>query len=570
MEHGFFEQLLAIMSVSLIVTIALRRFGLPNIISYLLTGVAIGPSVLGWIPHPETFSFLAEFGVVFLLFSLGLEFSLPKLFSMRGAVFGLGSIQVGFCTLVFGGAVWLWGTSLPAAVVIAGALALSSTAIVTSELATKGQLHFRHGQLSIGVLLFQDLIAVLFLILVPVLAGNANTSLYSALAWALVKGIALLAGLLAAGLWLLPPLYKEVARTRSDEIFVLSTLVIVMLSAWTTELFGLSMALGGFIIGMMLGESPFRHQINNDIRGFKDILLGLFFVTIGMSIQIEVLLHYWPRIILFTFVLIAIKVLLVGIMVRLIGHSKKTAIQTGLNLAQAGEFGLALLALGVMHQLLPSDQASFIILVAVSSMALSPLLIRRSEALSRYVNRKKKPANAPDKAMPPLHLPLENHVLIGGLGRVGTTIARLLEEKGIDYIALDSNIDVVTRARAEDKNIVYGDSSRLHMLEACHIDTARMAILTFNSIADAKKTVERIRKAGYTLPIIVRSSEHGDFDELVSLGANYVIPEMLEASLVISSQMFALLDIPEDEIQQTLAAERKRVVSKRATTAKTD
>jgi CPA2 family monovalent cation:H+ antiporter-2 len=558
MENHFFEELLIIMSVSLVATVLLQRIRMPNIIAYLLAGSLIGPHIMGWVANPDDFAFLAEFGVVFLLFSLGLEFSLPKLIALRSSVFGLGSIQVVFCSLCFGGAVWLWGATIESAIIIAGALALSSTAIVTRELSALRQVHSPHGQLSVGVLLFQDLAAVLFLILVPVLAGNDNTSLLNSLGAAFGKGILLVVVLLSIGKWVLPHLYKEVARTHSNEIFGLSTLVIVMLAAWVTHSFQMSMALGGFVIGMMLGESHFRHQINSDIRAIKDILLGLFFVSIGMRVQVGLFLEYWPRLIAFTVILVLIKIILISALVRMLGTNKNTALQTGLNLAQAGEFGLALLALGVMHKVLPEDQASFIIMVAIFSMAASPFLIRHSGRLSNAIwellgGRNTTDARR-DNFQPPL--PTQDHVIIGGFGRVGKTIARLLEANNIDYIAIDQDVDTVSKEKTLNANVIYGDCTNTEILQSCQIGSARMAILTFRSIEMAKNTIEHIRAAGIEVPIIVRCYEHGDFAELVSLGADYVVPEMLEASLMIGSQMLNVLDIPDNEIERQIHLER--------------
>jgi len=555
MEEHFFEQLLAIMGVSLAATVLLRRLSMPNIIAYLIAGCLIGPHVLGWVENPADFAFLAEFGVVFLLFSLGLEFSLPKLIALRSSVFGLGGVQVVFCTLVYGGATWLWGTSVEAAIIIAGALTLSSTAIVTKELSALNQVHSRHGQLSIGVLLFQDLAAVLFLILVPVLAGGKDISLGSALGWALLKGTLLIILLLSVGKWLLPPLYKEVARAKSEEVFVLSTLVIVMLAAWVTHSFQLSMALGGFVIGMMLGESHYRHQIESDIRTIKDILLGLFFVTIGMNVQVELLLEYWPRILLFAIGLILTKALLISFMVKLSGDNKHNSLQTGLNLAQAGEFGLALLALAVMHQVVPEEQASFIILVAIFSMAASPFLIRHRDRVSRVLWNLM--GGASDKeSEDKISLPNHDHVIIGGFGRVGHTLVNLLQANDIDYIAIDQNVERVRRERQQGYNVVYGDCTNIEILQSCHINNARMAILTFHSIEIAKNSIEHIRAVELDLPIIVRCSENGDFSELIALGADQVIPEMLEASLVIGEQVLQQLGIDEAEIIEQIDEER--------------
>lgn len=555
MEQHFFEQLLSIFAAALVATVVLRRLKLPNIIAYLIAGCLIGPHAAGWVNNPGDFTFLAEFGVVFLLFALGLEFSLPKLIALRSSVFGLGSVQVLFCTLFFGVTTWLWGTSIEAAIIIAGALTLSSTAIVTKELGALKQVHSRHGQLSIGVLLFQDLAAVLFLILVPVLAGGNEGSIWSALGWALLKGLLLIAILLSAGKWLLPPLYKEVARAQSEEVFVLSTLVIVMLAAWITHSFELSMALGGFVIGMMLSESHYRHQIESDIRIIKDILLGLFFVTIGMNIQVDLLFEYWPRILLFTLALILTKTLLISFMVKLAGDNKHNALQTGLNLAQAGEFGLALLALAIMHSVVPEEQASFIIIVAIFSMAASPFLIRHKDRVSqRLWSLLGGPRDSEEDHS--IELPDHDHVIIGGFGRVGHTLVNLLQANNINYIAVDLDVERVSRERQQGYNVVYGDCTNMDILQSCHITSARMAILTFHSIEVAKNTVERIRSAGLELPVIVRCKENGNFSELIALGADQVIPEMLEASLVIGEQLLLKLDIKEDDIRDQLAQER--------------
>ena len=555
MELVLFEDLLLILSASLLVTVGFQRLRLPAIIAYIFAGSLIGPHGLNWVEEPENFRFVAEFGVVFLLFSLGLEFSIPRLLVLRSSVFGLGSVQMLVCTLCFGGAVYLWGTTPEAAVLIAVALALSSTAIVTRELGTLRQVHTRRGQLAIGGLLFQDLVAVLLLILVPVLGADEASGIWLALGLALLKGLALIGLLLSVGKWVLPPLYREVARANSEEVFVLSTLVIVLTASWITHFFDMSMALGGFVIGMMLGESQFRHQINSDIQGFKIVLLGLFFATIGMAIQVELVLEYWPRLLFFTLALMLIKTLLISILVRALGDDKHTALQTGLTLAQAGEFGLALLALGVMHDVLPADQASFIILVAIASMFVSPFLIRYcaeiGNAFWSFVWTQER-----GLAEHKLTLYRGEHVIIGGFGRVGKTIGRLLEANDIDYTAVDQDPLVVQRERERDHNVMYGDCSRLDILRQCHIESARMAILTFRSIDVAKNTIEQIRASGVHIPIVVRCYEHGNLEELILLGADRVVPEMLEASLIISAQVLGLLGVPEEQIRDQIEEER--------------
>jgi CPA2 family monovalent cation:H+ antiporter-2 len=557
MELIFFQDLVVILFASLLVTVLFNRFGIPGIIASLVAGCVIGPYVFDWVRAPDDFDFIAEFGVVFLLFSLGLEFSLPKLMALRSSVLGLGSAQVLICSLVFGGAVYAWGVDLPSALIIGGALTFSSTAIVTRELSAGKRVHTRQGQLAIGVLLFQDVVAVFFLILVPVLAVDDGGGIWRSLGAAMGKSLLLLVGLLSVGKWLLPPLYREVARGESEEVFVLSTVVIVLLAAWVTHYFHVSMALGGFVIGMMLGESQFRHQINSDIQGFKIILLGLFFTTVGMSIQVGLLVEYGWRILTFTVMLIAIKTLLISVLVRLLGDDRSTALQTGLILAQAGEFGLALLALGVMHDVLPHDQASFIILVAVCSMAVSPLLMRYSSHLSRWVWSRIGRHGGADGAANEVTFYQKEHVIVGGFGRVGNTVVGMLDRNGINYIAIDNNAELVEIARDQGFNVMYGDCSRLDILRRCHIDTASMAILTFRSIAMAKDTIQQIRASGMTLPLVVRCYEHGNYEELILLGADHVVPEMLEASLAISAQVLHLLGIRETDIERQIDRERR-------------
>lgn len=545
MSEALFQQYLTIFALSLAGVLLLRRLNMATIVAYMIVGAAIGPSGFGLIGDPGQFSFIAEFGVVFLLFALGLEFSFKKMLTMRFAVFGVGGFQVVVCTAIFFAAVYLWGSDFSTALVIAGSLALSSTAIVTRELANNRQLHNLHGQLSVGVLLFQDLVAVVFLILVPVLASGSGDSLLPALASAAVNSALLIAVLLAVGVWVIPPIYSEVSKSNSQEIFVLTTLVIVLLAAWLTHTFHLSMTLGAFVIGMMLGEGPTKYQIENDIRPFRDILLGLFFVTIGMNLDLSLLIDYWPRILLFTFGLILVKGLAVALVVRMLGYCWRDATTVALNLAQAGEFGLALMALALASQVIPPDQASFIIIIAIFSMIASPFLIRHAATISRKLFS----IDGDAGKQLAINLHLDNHVIIGGHGRLGSLLAEVLEQYGIPYIAIDKDIEVVEKARKKGKNVVYGDSNSVEILGLCHLATARLVVLTFKSIEEGKAALSRIRKSNQQVAIIVRCQNHSHYDELVSLGANQVFPELLESSLLILRHVLELLEVSEDEIE---------------------
>ncbi len=561
MSEELFQQYIIILSLSLVGVLLLRRLNMATIVAYIVVGAAIGPSGFALIGSPEQFSFIAEFGVVFLLFALGLEFSLKKMLNMRFAVFGVGSFQVAVCTVVFFSAVYFTGTSFGAAFIIAGSLALSSTAIVTRELSNNRQLHSLHGQISVGVLLLQDLVAVLFLILVPVLGAEGDGGLLPAIATAIFNSALLIVILLAVGLWILPPIYSEVSKSNSSEIFVLTTLVIVLLAAWLTHTFHLSMTLGAFVIGMMLGEGPTKYQIENDIRPFKDILLGLFFVTIGMNLDIGLLVDFWPRILLFTVGLILVKGVAVAAVVRFLGYSWRDSATVGFDLAQAGEFGLALMALAITNQVVPPDQASIIILIAIFSMMVSPFLIRHAATLARGLF----PADSKSTKKLPINLHLENHVIIGGYGRLGSLLAESLDKNDISYVAIERDIEIVEKYRKRGVNIIYGDSNNVEILNLCHLSSAKLVVLTFKSIEEGKSAITRIRQKNANVPMIVRCQNHTHYDELISLGANHVFPELLESSLMILRNVLQLLDINEDQIEtqigdylQSLPAEIKR------------
>ena len=544
MTETVFQQYVTIISFSLLGVLLLRRLRMATIVAYMVVGAIIGPNAIGFITDPEEFSFIAEFGVVFLLFALGLEFNPRKMLTMRGAVFGVGSFQVVVCTAVFFSAVYLWGSSFNAAIMIAGSLALSSTAIVTRELSNNHELHNLHGQLSIGVLLFQDLVAVIFLVLVPVLAGG-DTGLASALGGAAINAAIVITILLVVGYFVLPSVYREVAKSNSEEIFVLTTLVIVVLAAWLTHSFNLSMPLGAFVIGMMMGEGPIKYQIESDIRPFRDILLGLFFVTIGMNLDLALLSSYWPRILLFTVGLIVIKIAAVALVVKLLGYSPRDAAKVGFNLAQAGEFGLALLALALTNGVVPAEQSSFIILIAIFSMMASPFLIRHADHLSRRLF----PGESSTSRRLPTALELENHVIVGGFGRLGSLLVEFLEHNDVPYVAIDSNIDVVDRYRRQGKNVVFGDSNNVEIMRHCRLSAARLVVLTFKSLEEGKHAIGRIRGHNASIPIIVRCQEHEHYEELISLGASHVIPEVLESSLLITRQVLEILDLKTDEIE---------------------
>ncbi len=556
----FFVELLVILTGSLVSVLLCRRLRLPDIVAYLLAGAVVGPSALGWVKDSDNIRFLADFGVAFLLFDLGLEFSLPKLLGLRRSVFGLGSLQVLLTTLALAGVLaGIGGFPAIPSLVAGGALALSSTAIVVGELRRLKRVHRHHAQMAVGVLLFQDIAAVLLLILVPVLGGAGGTPISAQIGWAVGRGVLLASILLGTAQWVLPVVFREVAKTGAEEVFVLSTLVIMLVSGWLTHAFGLSMAFGAFVIGAMLGESEFRHQVEMDIRPFRDMLMGLFFVSMGLRLDTSPLAGEWPDLLAGTGLLVFCKAAVATVSALLAGESRYSAGQAGVILAQAGEFGFALIALANEVGLVNSEMSARVLLVALASMALSPLLIRYSFEITQAVAwlLGLKPSS---REVEMAHIPaaMANHVIVAGYGRVGQMIAKFLKANGIPFVAMDLDSERVKRGRAAGEQVVYGSCGRIQLLRRCHIDRARLAILTFKSPREARRVIGQIRALGHGLPIIVRTQHHSDCVGLVDAGADHVVPEMFESSLSIASEVMARLGFDRDEIERQVSEERGR------------
>lgn len=548
---GMFAELLLIFATALVTVALCRPLRLPGTLGYFAAGAVLGPSGLAIVDADADIALLAEFGVVLLLFSLGLEFSLPRMLAMRRAVFGVGLLQVLITGALFAGVFVLAGIEVGLAILIGGGLALSSTALVSRELAATGQLHEPHGRQAMGVLLFQDLAAVLLLILVPAVAAGGGTDLGGAVLLLLGKGLVLFVGLMLVGRFLLPPVFGEIARSRSSELFVLAALVVVMTSAWLTETLGLSMALGGFVGGMMLGESHYRHQVEADIRPFRDLLLGLFLVTVGMMLDLDLLLAYWPRVLAFGLLLMVVKGLLVFAIVRAFGEPAAVATRSGLVLAQGGEFAFALLALAAGAGLIPADVQAFMVSVTLVSMVLTPALVRRSGALTeRIVGRTPPPADPPGPAVG------ADSVVLLGFGRVGQVIGRLLDEADVPWLALDLDPDRVSEARLAGAPVRFGDASRSDLLVDAGVDRARLVVVCLDDPGAALRTMRALRALAPRLPVLVRTRGDEYLETLLEAGATEVVPETFESSLMLLSHVMALLGRPRDRVDAVLESVR--------------
>nr|WP_262415172.1 MULTISPECIES: monovalent cation:proton antiporter-2 (CPA2) family protein [Pseudomonas] len=541
--------MLIILASSLVMIALFRRLRLPPVLGYLCVGLMVGPKAFDWINESEHLPDLAELGVVFLLFSLGLEFSLSKMIALRQVVFRLGSQQVMITTLLLGGVLMLLGMPATPALLLGAGLSLSSTAIVTKELGSLGEIFSSHGQNAVGVLLFQDVVAVLLLTLVPVFAGSSDQAWYWALPLTLLKTVLLFFGLLLASRWLLPRLFQEVAASRSAELFVLLALVIVLLTAWLTHLLGLSPALGAFLAGMLLGESHYRHQIEADIRPFRDILLGLFFVSIGMLIDLQLFASHSLLIIGMTLGLLVIKGLVVALLVKWRGSDSETAWRSGLALAQGGEFCFALMAQMQQTRLLPAELGALLLAATFCSMLLTPLLLRAAPRIAAALHRKPN-QEAQIEEISALNAGFDGHVVICGYGRVGQSIGRFMRNAGQSYVALDNDPVRIQEAATAERDVHYGDSTRGDLLTAVGLLRARLLVIAVDQADVALRVLKEARRLNPTVPILVRTRDDSQSAELKAAGASEVVPELLESSLMLGSHALILLGFPAHRVQE--------------------
>jgi len=532
-----------------------RSLKLPPMIGYLAVGVVIGPNALGWSGDSATVQHLAEFGVVFLMFVIGLEFNLPKLRSMRSLVFGLGLSQVALTIVaaVAGNALLAWGFALlgrhwdltwRSAIALGGALAMSSTAIVGKLLAERLELETEHGRRVMGVLLFQDLAVVPLLVLIPALSSSAE-ALIGALLIAGIKAAALLMLLLVGGQKAMRWWLTIVARRKSEELFVLNLLLVTLGLAWVTQLAGLSLALGAFVAGMLIAETEYKHQVETDIRPFHDVLLGLFFITIGMKLDLVRVVLQLPLVLVLTALPVLFKFALVAALARLFGASTGVALRTGLFLAQAGEFGFVLLSLSTDELLLPASLQGPVLASMVLAMLATPLIVT-------YSNRIVMRLSASDWMLQSVQLTsiakkaiqTEAHVIICGYGRSGQNLARMLERERIPYMALDLDPDRVRQAAAAGQSVVFGDAAKLRSLMAAGLARASAVVVTYKDTPSALRILSLVREHAPRVPVLVRTIDDTDLETLRAAGATEVVPEAIEGSLMLASHALALVGVP--------------------------
>ncbi len=549
------QLILLLLAASVVAVVLCRLVRLPPILGYLAIGIAVGPHALGWVPDDANVRDLAEFGVVFLMFSIGLEFSLPQLKTMRRAVFGLGLAQVAITTLVAMIGLHFLRFSWLAGFALGGALAMSSTAIVSKLLAERSELNSPHGRDVMGILLFQDLAVVAFLIAVPTLA-EGGADLWKPLAIAAGKAAVALAAILFFGQKLMHGWFFIVARLRSSELFMLNVLLVTLGLAALTELAGLSFALGAFLAGMLIAETEYRYQVEEDIKPFRDVLLGLFFVSVGMYLNLAVVAANLGWVLMLLFAPVLAKLVLIVILARAFRSPLAMALRTGFYLAQAGEFAIVLLALATDLHILDSTFPQLVLAAMVLSMLAAPFMIQMAEPLVRRMTANDWLARAAQVTQIAARtISRQEHVIICGYGRSGQNLARLLDAEGVPFLALDSDPQRV--AEADGGSVVYADAGRREALTAAGLQKARAVAITFTDTAVALKILHHVQHTRPEVPVIVRTYDDTELDRLLKAGAAEVVPETLEGSLMLASHSLLLLGVPLNRVLARIRAVRE-------------
>lgn len=540
---------------TLLVGICLR-FRLSPILGYLATGILVGPAVFGWLHDAASIGTLAEVGVVLLMFTIGLEFSLPKLLASKRLVLGLGGAQVVITALVIGLLAALLGLSPMEAFVIGLALAMSSTAIVLKQLGEQMELPTAHGKAVTAVLLFQDIAAVPILVVLPVLAANPST-LSVSLALALAKAAIVFVGLMLTGRYLLPPLLHWIAATRSLELFMLSALLLALAAAAVSFAAGLSPTLGAFMAGMLLGETEFRHQVEADIRPFRDLMLGLFFVSIGLQLNPNIFLEAPAAVLLVLAALVLIKPIVLTPMVRFFGHGWQDSVRTAVALAQGGEFGLLVVSTAFGLGLVAPSVAQPVLGGVILSMVLTPVLVRFNQPIAQVVTGSvtSSAETSVESSIEEMSRDMQGHVIVCGYGRLGQNVMRLLETEQVEALALDLDPERIKQASSVGEPVIFGNATQPDVLRAAGLDRARALAVTIRDAHSALSIIRHARTMGYSGPILVRSLHGRDDEAFIEAGAT-VFPEGLEVSLAFAAQLLIMLDLPPSKVDELINAIR--------------
>ena len=549
---------LILLATAVIVVVLCRILHLPVMLGYLVVGILIGPHALAWMPDAPETRHLAELGVVFLMFSIGLEFSLTRLTAMKHTVFGLGGAQVLVTILLIVSVAALLGMDWRAGLALGGVLAMSSTAIVSKMLVERAELNLPYGQQMMGVLLFQDLAVVPLLIIIPALSSNTS-DLSATLTFAMLKAVGVLLILLVFGQHFMRPWFHLVARQKSSELFMLNVLLFTLGLAYFTDLAGLSMALGAFVAGMLISETEYRYQVEEDIKPFRDVLLGLFFVTIGMKLDLGSVVMDFGWVLLALLLLILLKAVIVALLARAVEGDWGVALRSAIGLAQAGEFGFVLLTLADGAHLLNNATMQITLAAMLLSMLAAPFLIQHGEAIARRFSA----SEWTSRAMQMHQIAIQSmgssgHIIICGYGRSGHTLASFLEEENLRFIALDLDSRRVREAVASLKRVVYGDAAKREVLIAAGLMRAKALVISYKDKHSALAILRHVKELRPDLPVVVRTNDDTHVEALKEAGAAEVVAEVLEGSVMLASQALLMAGVPLNRVIRRVQESRAR------------
>jgi CPA2 family monovalent cation:H+ antiporter-2 len=570
MEHLRLQEAVLFLAAAALVIPFAKRFNLSSVLGFLLVGLAVGPHGLARLAEHQPWlryllitdvagvRALAELGVVFLLFMIGLELTPKRLWGMRRLVFGMGGAQILLTGLVIGAIAWGFGNSLEASIVLGSCLALSSTAIVMQLLTEQGRFGTAVGRGSFAVLLAQDLAVVPLLFVVGSLGARSGEPLAATFALAVAQALLAMVLILGLGRLIVRPLFRHVSSLHSPELFMAATLLVIIATAAATEAAGLSAALGAFLAGLLFAETEFRHEIEVNIEPFKGLLLGLFFMSVGMIIDpLEIFAD--PLWIGLSIVgLFAIKTVVTTALARAFGFGSGQAVEMGLLLGQGGEFAFVLIGFATLSQLVPVPTAQFMLITVSATMFLTPLIARVARRLGAAIEAREQPDSGPELNVAP---DLEDHVIIVGYGRTGRLLAELLDRQHVAHVALDLDVAHVAGMRARGAPVYLGDASRTAMLEKMRLGHAAALVISADSAQAAERVLITARRLSRDVPILVRAHDSSHAARLLAQGATQVVPEVLEAGLQLGQQLLQHVGLPMEAAREVVDSERNSALS---------
>lgn len=567
MELPILKEVVIILGLSVFIILAFQRFKMPSIIGFLITGMIAGPKGLGLIGASHEVELLSETGIIFLLFIIGIEFSIKGLAKVKQTVLLGGFLQVGGTILLTFLITRMMGLSPPQAVFMGFLISLSSTAIVLKMLQEKGQMASPHGRIALAMLIFQDIIVVPMILVIPLLAGNGGniwlTMLLLAGKFALIVGL-----LIVLARYIVPGLLSRVVKTKSRELFILTLVVICFATAWLTSSVGLSLALGAFFAGLIISESEYSHQATANILPFREIFISFFFVSIGMLLDLNYFVNHFLMLIVFTLLVILLKMIVVAVTVLVMRFPLRTALISAFTLFQVGEFAFLLSTIGMRNNLLTQEFYQSFLAISILTMGLTPFIAGYADQMAEWLIRagltpgvRKRLINYQNRKKPQdreIVSNLRDHLIVIGFGINGHNVARTARQAGIPYITIELDPDIYREARDEGYPVVFGDAADEIILRHVHAHEARVVVIAISDPEATKRIISILRQITETAHVIVRTRHLSEIDEILRLGADEVIPEEFETSIQIFTRVLNRYLVPYDKIQSFISHIRAR------------